>query len=96
MLAANAIHALLKECTPVLYFFFREIVDANHSPRAALGDWLTQALICSPPLQLQLKTYIATPQTSGEQQATTEARELDSILSGDLWQHLWEALSHLK
>ncbi|KAH6612436.1 ankyrin repeat-containing domain protein, partial [Boeremia exigua] len=87
VLAAKAVHNLLQERAPVLYFFFRQIVDANHRPRAALQDWLTQVLPYSPPLQLQLKTYI---DDSGGQLC-----RLDSVSMSDLWQHLRTALAHM-
>lgn len=36
---------------PVLFFFSRQIIDANHEPEALLRDWLDQLLRYSPPLQ---------------------------------------------
>ncbi|KAK7181631.1 ankyrin repeat-containing protein [Paraphaeosphaeria sporulosa] len=56
--AANLIHHLSKDGCPVLYFFFRHTIEANHRPEAALRDWLAQALPFSPPLQLELKDRI--------------------------------------
>jgi hypothetical protein len=41
--------------SPVLYFFFRQIIQANHEPAALLRDWLDQILEYSPPLQKHLK-----------------------------------------
>ncbi|KAH7125069.1 ankyrin repeat-containing domain protein [Dactylonectria estremocensis] len=43
---------------PVLFFFFRQIIAANHNPHALFRDWLEQVLRYSPPLQHQLWTYI--------------------------------------
>lgn len=43
---------------PVLFFFFRQIIAANHNPQALLRDWMDQVLKYSPPLQHQLSTYI--------------------------------------
>lgn len=43
---------------PVLFFFFRQIITANHSPQALLRDWMDQVLLYSPPLQHQLWSYI--------------------------------------
>ncbi|KAM0190095.1 hypothetical protein ACHAPI_009607 [Fusarium lateritium] len=43
---------------PVLFFFFRQIIDANHNPQALLRDWMDQVLRYSPPLQHQLWKYI--------------------------------------
>ncbi|TGJ88327.1 hypothetical protein E0Z10_g425 [Xylaria hypoxylon] len=69
--------------TPVLYFFFRQIIDANHRPTALLCDWLDQVLIYSPPLQTQLKTYLET------------RRPLTSLSMDDLWRSLRLALVNL-
>jgi hypothetical protein len=44
--------------TPVLYFFFRQIIHANHEPTALLRDWLDQILEYSPPLQKHLKELV--------------------------------------
>lgn len=44
-----------KPGSPVLFFFFRQIVEANHRPEALLRDWLDQVLVYSPPLQKELK-----------------------------------------
>ncbi|KAJ8112394.1 hypothetical protein OPT61_g5228 [Boeremia exigua] len=93
VLAARMVHDLSQEQVPVLYFFFRQIVDANHKPRAALQDWLTQVLPYSPPLQLHLKTYIE--DSCGQEQRSSQLRELDSVSMSDLWQHLRTALSHM-
>lgn len=43
---------------PVLFFFFRQIIAANHNPQALLRDWMDQVLKYSPPLQHKLLTYI--------------------------------------
>ncbi|KAJ5643004.1 uncharacterized protein N7484_005511 [Penicillium longicatenatum] len=43
---------------PVLFFFFRQIIAANHNPQALLRDWMDQVLKYSPPLQHKLFTYI--------------------------------------
>ncbi|VUC29009.1 unnamed protein product [Clonostachys rosea] len=43
---------------PVLYFFFRQIIAANHTPRALVRDWMDQVLKYSPPLQHQLFHYL--------------------------------------
>ena len=96
MLAASFIHNKLQEQVPVLYFFFRQIVEANYKPRAALQDWLAQALVYSPPLQLQLRAYLADPGQEPKKKDSAQPRELDSVSTIDLWQHLRLALSHLK
>ncbi|KAF5720633.1 serine threonine phosphatase 6 regulatory ankyrin repeat subunit C [Fusarium mundagurra] len=81
VVAANMIHKLSQEETPVLYFFFRQIVDANHRPINLLRDWLDQILVYCPPLQASLKAYV------------DECRDLDSISVDELWRHLRTALA---
>jgi hypothetical protein len=63
--------------SPVLYFFFRHIIDANHEPAALLRDWLDQVLEYSPPLQKHLKELI-----------TTTDRSISSMSMDDLWKNL--------
>ncbi|OIW33037.1 ankyrin [Coniochaeta ligniaria NRRL 30616] len=54
--AASIIHHLrTTEDCPVLFFFFRNIVAANFSPRALIQDWLAQLLPFSPKLQFALQ-----------------------------------------
>ncbi|CAG9982350.1 unnamed protein product [Clonostachys byssicola] len=43
---------------PVLYFFFRQIIAANHTPQALTRDWMDQVLKYSPPLQHRLLEYV--------------------------------------
>lgn len=82
VLAASIINQLRKEEVPVLYFFFRQIINANHKPIAALRDWLCQILNYSPPLQAKLKNdYVK------------QNRSLDSLSPSDLWKNLKFALS---
>ena len=50
VMAASIIHQLRKEEVPVLYFFFWQIIDANHKLVSVLQDWLCQLLPFSPPL----------------------------------------------
>ncbi|OAL50220.1 ankyrin [Pyrenochaeta sp. DS3sAY3a] len=96
VLAASIIqHLLQQEQVPVLYFFFRQIVDSNHTPRAALQDWLAQILLFSPPLQLQLKSYLKSTKKKDEDQNLSQSRDLSSLSTADLWQHLRTALAHL-
>ncbi|RBQ74046.1 hypothetical protein FVER14953_20389 [Fusarium verticillioides] len=80
VVAASMIHKLSQE-SPVLYFFFRQIVDANHRPINLLRDWLDQILVYCPPLQASLKAYI------------DESRDLDSISVDELWRYLRTALA---
>ncbi|KAJ5208065.1 hypothetical protein N7449_002444 [Penicillium cf. viridicatum] len=44
VLAASIINQLQKDGIPVIFFFFRQIIDANHQPVSALRDWLCQLL----------------------------------------------------
>lgn len=57
VMAASLVNKLSREGAPVLYFFFRQIIDANHTPDALLRDWLAQVLVYSPPLQARLRVY---------------------------------------
>ncbi|KAK6540515.1 hypothetical protein TWF694_009306 [Orbilia ellipsospora] len=81
--AANLVDQLKQEYHPVLYFFFRQIVDANHNAVAALRDWLDQILVFSPPLQMKLAQHIETN------------RPLESLSMDDIWDLLRDALSYL-
>ncbi|KAJ5674215.1 hypothetical protein N7462_009654 [Penicillium macrosclerotiorum] len=83
VMAASIIKQLQKENVPVIYFFFRQIIEANHKPIAALRDWLCQILTYSPPLQTKLSKYIA------------KERSLDSLSPADLWSDLMLALRDL-
>ncbi|RFN49398.1 hypothetical protein FIE12Z_6293 [Fusarium flagelliforme] len=83
VVAANMIHKLSQEEVPVLYFFFRQIIDANHRPINLLRDWLDQILPYSPPLQSTLKGYI------------DDARLLEKVSIEELWRHLKTALASL-
>lgn len=81
VLAASIINQLQKDGIPVIYFFFRQIIDANHQPVSALRDWLCQLLDYSPALQVKLKNYI------------DDYRDLDSLSPTDLWKDLKLALA---
>ncbi|KAL2672549.1 hypothetical protein Neosp_013261 [[Neocosmospora] mangrovei] len=83
VMAANLVNeiAASNPGCPVLFFFFRQIIDANHEPKALLKDWLDQVLEYSPPLQKKLKTYLR--------------RTIDSISIEDMWKDLKMALENL-
>jgi hypothetical protein len=85
VMAAKLINDLVKSNpgSPVLFFFFRQIIDANHEPRALLRDWMDQILSYSPPLQKQLKAYVE------------DGRSLESISMEDMWKHLRMAFASL-
>ncbi|CAG9993271.1 unnamed protein product [Clonostachys byssicola] len=83
VIAGSLVDRLSREDVPVLYFFFRQIIDANHAPIALLRDWLDQVVVYSPPLQAQLDKYL-------------ESRQTLAIKSmNDLWKDLKIALGHL-
>ncbi|CAM1510501.1 Fc.00g008360.m01.CDS01 [Cosmosporella sp. VM-42] len=81
--AASLAHELSEGSAPVLFFFFRQIIDANHKPANLPRDWLDQVLIDSLPLQATLKVYVEAE------------RSLDSISIDDLWRHLRTASAQL-
>ncbi|KAF5514408.1 Ankyrin-2 [Colletotrichum fructicola] len=83
VLAASLIHRLLQEDVPVLYFFFRQTIESNHEPVAALRDWLAQVLKFSPPLQLRMKRIL------------DQNRSLDSVSIDGFWSYLRIALAQL-
>ncbi|KAF5657649.1 hypothetical protein FHETE_10324 [Fusarium heterosporum] len=81
VVAATIIQKLIQEGVPVLYFFFRQIIDANHRPINLLRDWLDQILIYSPLLQSNLKDYVE------------KLRPLSTVSLDELWRHLKTALA---
>ncbi|CAH0026027.1 unnamed protein product [Clonostachys rhizophaga] len=85
VIAANLIHTLSTSNpgAPVLLFFFRQIINANHKPQALLRDWLDQLLTYSPPLQKELKGYI------------DAGRSIESLSTESLWKDLRKAFSCL-
>ncbi|KAK4188935.1 ankyrin-2 [Podospora australis] len=83
--AASLANELAKEGHPVLFFFFRQIIDANHKPFNLLCDWLDQILEYSPPLQRALKIYV--------DEKSSARRNLKSLGMKDLWMHLKTALA---
>ncbi|KAK7413654.1 hypothetical protein QQX98_007436 [Neonectria punicea] len=61
VMAASIIqHLRTTENCPVLFFFFRNIVAANFSPRSLIQDWLAQLLPYSPKLQFALQSRLST------------------------------------
>ena len=75
-------HLRETENHPVLYFFFRNIVAANFSPRALIKDWLAQLLPHSPQLQYELKSRM-------------EDDALDDLPDSELFQIFLEAASRV-
>ncbi|KAK3326714.1 ankyrin repeat-containing domain protein [Apodospora peruviana] len=85
--AATLAHELAKEGHPVLLFFFRQIIDANHQPINLLHDWLEQIVSYSPPLQRDLKDFV--------DDRNYRQKELKSLGMDALWTHLKTALAHM-
>ncbi|VUC24921.1 unnamed protein product [Clonostachys rosea] len=82
VIAAKLIDQLSRDNpgSPVVFFFFRQIIQANHKPDALLRDWMDQFLKYSPPLQKKLKSDM-------------ETRSLDSISIDEMWKNLYMAFS---
>jgi len=68
------------EGSPVLFFFFRQIVATNHEPKYLVRDWLSQLLPHSRMLQSKLK-YMG--------------RKIDGIELTELWDELCECLTSM-
>ncbi|VUC27045.1 unnamed protein product [Clonostachys rosea] len=85
VMAASLIDELAKANpgSPVIFFFFRQIIEANHQPEALLRDWMDQILTYSPPLQKKLKDYLESK------------RSIESISMEDMWKDLFMAFSGL-
>ncbi|KAI8654377.1 NACHT domain-containing protein [Fusarium sp. Ph1] len=78
VMAASIIHHLkTTENCPVLFFFFRNIVAANFSPRALIQDWLAQLLPHSPKLQYVLQSRLET-----KLEETSDNDLIDIFLNG--------------
>lgn len=84
VLAAQLASRLAKSQNgPVLYFFFRQIITTNQTPRSLVRDWMSQMLNYSPLLQSKLRKFL------------DDNRKLDSVAFDELWQVLLDALSSL-
>ncbi|SPO01936.1 uncharacterized protein DNG_04609 [Cephalotrichum gorgonifer] len=85
VIAANLVNEITKANpgSPVLFFFFRQIIDANHEPAALLRDWMDQLLRYSPPLQEKLLKYVKQP------------RAINSLSLEDMWKDLRMAFAGL-
>lgn len=81
--AATLADQLASPGVPVLHFFFRQIIEANHRPINLLRDWLSQILEYSPPLQTILKEHIE------------HGRSLGSFSHDDFWLLLKTAMAHV-
>ena len=80
VLAASMVDSLARnESVPVLCFFFRQVIEANRSPRSLLRDWLSQLLEFSEILQVSLWECVQT-------------NELESVSTTQLWEYLLAGL----
>lgn len=91
VLTSTIITTLHKEKYPVLYFFYRHTIAANHQAGAALRDWLAQVLKFSPPLQLELKERTQKRNDIGE----VVGGSVEALSISDLFGLLRIALSHV-
>lgn len=80
VLAATMIESLTRhESVPVLYFFFRQIIESNRTSRALLQDWLHQLLPFSEIVQASLWDLV-------------EEKSLETISTNQLWKCLFAGL----
>ncbi|KAH8894183.1 ankyrin [Thozetella sp. PMI_491] len=86
VLAAAMAERLSQEECPVLYFFCRHTIAANHGAEAALRDWLAQVLKFSPPLQVELKKVT---------KALSSEAGVEALSLAELFSLLRTALAHL-
>lgn len=83
VIASSLVNHLSKEGAPVLYFFFRQIIDANHKADALLRDWLAQLLSYSPPLQARLK------------ESVDKRKALSGVSMAAMWQDIKSAVAYI-
>ncbi|KAL3484484.1 ankyrin repeat-containing domain protein [Aspergillus germanicus] len=85
VLAARLISNLqeTEEQTPVLFFFFRQIVAANYDAQSFVRDWMSQLVGYSPHLRTQINTWIK------------QHRALRTFSFDELWQCVLESLGFL-
>lgn len=85
VLAASMVQSLsAHENAPILFFFFRQIVETNRTSRDLLRDWMCQLLPFSEALQLNLFEYVKNKES------------LESISAEQLWKHLLAGFKGLK
>ncbi|RDW65756.1 uncharacterized protein DSM5745_09495 [Aspergillus mulundensis] len=68
---------------PVLFFFFRQIVIANHGPHSLVRDWLVQLCRYSPDLVKRLETL------------RESNKRVQDVAFNELWQILLDTLGSL-
>ncbi|KAJ8067271.1 hypothetical protein OCU04_004632 [Sclerotinia nivalis] len=85
VLAASMAQSLsMHESVPVLFFFFRQIIETNRTSRGLLQDWMCQLLPFSEVLQLILLSYVKSKQSQG------------SVPTEELWKHFLAGLKALE
>ncbi|TGO57353.1 hypothetical protein BCON_0066g00010 [Botryotinia convoluta] len=85
VLAASMVQSLsANESIPVLFFFFRQIIETNRTSRGLLRDWMCQLLPFSEALQLNLFEHVKNEQS------------MESITTAHLRKHLLTGLKILK
>ncbi|KAI9805730.1 MAG: hypothetical protein M1833_005223 [Piccolia ochrophora] len=81
VVAASMVDSISRrELVPVLYFFFRQIIEASRTPRSLLRDWMSQLLPSSEMLQVSLWELLE------------EKADLESISTDELWRFLLASL----
>ncbi|RFU35297.1 hypothetical protein B7463_g1040, partial [Scytalidium lignicola] len=84
VLAASMTDSLKREHDgPVLFFFFRQIIDDNSKARSLVRDWIAQVLPFAGILQVALWEYV------------NEGTHLESISTAQLWKHLLFAFNFI-
>jgi NACHT domain len=81
VVAASMVDSLAQnEGVPVLYFFFRQIIETNRQSRSLLRDWLCQLLHASEIIQISLWDLIE------------DKKALDTVSTDQLWKMLLSGL----
>jgi hypothetical protein len=81
VVAASMVDSFARnESVPVVFFFFRQIIESNRTSRSLLRDWMSQLLPFSEMLQLSLWELLE------------EKRDLESVSTNQLWKHLLAGL----
>ena len=81
VVAASMVDSLARsKSVPVLFFFFRQIIETNRTSRSLLRDWISQLLPFSEMLQVSLWELLE------------EDKDLESISTNQLWKQLLAGL----
>src|SRR6201996_7837810 len=85
VVAASMVDSLVRnESVPVLFFFFRQIIESNRTARSLLRDWLCQLLPSSAIVQALLW------------ELADEDVDLESISTNQLWKYLLAGFRAIK